>query len=190
AGSHVRGPAPGRGYRVVGSRSGARARGGEWRGSDRGDRSRRSRRHGAAARGGRGAMTREKVLIVDDEESIRNQLKWGLAEEYEVLTAASAAEAWRLLREQRPGLVTLDVALSPSGGPRDEGLELLDQIVDGYPLTKVIMVTASDSRENALLAIRRGATDWYAKPIELEDLRFILRRALHIRRIEASSLIG
>jgi two-component system NtrC family response regulator len=132
-------------------------------------------------------MNREKILIVDDEESIRNQLRWGLADEYEVLTAATAAEAWRLLRDERPELVTLDVALNPKGGPRDEGLDLLDQIVDAFPLTKVIMVTASDSRENALLAIRRGATDWYAKPIELEDLQFILRRALHIRRIEASS---
>jgi two-component system NtrC family response regulator len=132
-------------------------------------------------------MEREKVLIVDDEESIRNQLRWGLADEYEVLTAATAAEAVRLLHEQRPGLVTLDVALGPSGGPRDEGLQLLDQIVDGFPLTKVVMVTGNDIRENALLAIRRGAVDWYAKPIELEDLKLILRRALHIRRIEESS---
>jgi two-component system NtrC family response regulator len=132
-------------------------------------------------------MSQEKILIVDDEESIRNQLRWGLADEYEVLTAATAAEATRLLKEERPALVTLDVALSPTGGPRDEGLQLLDQIVDDSPLTKVIMVTANDSRENALLAIRRGAVDWYSKPIELEDLKLILRRALHIRRIEESS---
>jgi two-component system NtrC family response regulator len=128
-------------------------------------------------------MTLEKILIVDDEDSIRNQLRWGLAEDYEVLTAGTAEEARRLLREERPSVVTLDVTLGPAdAGP--EGLDLLDEIVERHPLTKVVMVTGNDSRENALTAIRRGAVDWYAKPIQLEELRLILRRALHILHIE------
>ena len=125
----------------------------------------------------------EKILIVDDEDSIRNQLRWGLAEEYEVHTAGTAEEARRILRDERPAVVTLDVTLGPAtAGP--EGLDLLDEIVERHPLTKVVMVTGNDSRENALAAIRRGAVDWYAKPIQLEELRVILRRALHIRHIE------
>src|SRR5262245_31057511 len=116
-------------------------------------------------------MNREKILIVDDEESILSQLKWGLTEQYEVLTAASADEARRVLREDRPRVVTLDIALSRAGG--EEGLALLEEIVDLYPLTRVVMVTGNESRENALLAIRRGAVDWYAKPIELDELRGI-----------------
>ena len=128
-------------------------------------------------------MSLEKILIVDDEESILNQLRWGLEGEYEVVTASTAEEARRLLREERPGIVTLDVTLGPpSAGP--EGLDLLDEIVERQPNTKVIMVTGNDSRENALIAIRRGAVDWYAKPIELEELRVILKRAVHIRQIE------
>ncbi len=126
----------------------------------------------------------EKVLIVDDEESIRNQLRWGLADEYEVLTAATADEARRLLRDAQPSVVTLDVNLTPGGPVSTEGLALLDEVVDRHPHIKVVMITANDSRENALTAIRRGAVDWYAKPIDLEDLRVILRRALHIRGIE------
>jgi two-component system NtrC family response regulator len=125
-----------------------------------------------------------KVLIVDDEDSIRNQLKWALSEDYEVVTAATAAEARRLLRDERPAVVTLDVSLKTPGGPAEEGMLLLDEIVEQYPLTKVIMVTGNDSRDNALLAIRRGAVDWYAKPIALEELKIILRRAFHIRGIE------
>src|SRR2546428_7355392 len=132
-------------------------------------------------------MSHAKLLIVDDEESIRNQLTWGLADEYEIVAAASLDEARNMLRVEQPSLVTLDVALQAPGGPTDEALTVLDEIVDGYPLTKVIMVTGHDSRENALLAIRRGAVDWYAKPIELEELRLILRRALHIRGIEQAS---
>jgi two-component system NtrC family response regulator len=128
-------------------------------------------------------MPLEKILIVDDEDSIRNQLRWGLAEEYEVLTAGTADEARRVLQDERPSVVTLDVTLGPAdAGP--EGLDLLDEIVERHPLTKVVMVTGNDSRENALTAIRRGAVDWYAKPIQLEELRVILRRALHIRDIE------
>jgi two-component system NtrC family response regulator len=123
-------------------------------------------------------------LIVDDEESIRNQLKWGLADEYEVVTAASADEARRMLREKQPNVVTLDVTLGPVGGPAEEGMALLDEIVDRHPFTKVIMVTGNDRRENALTAIRRGAVDWYAKPIQLEELRVILRRAFHILALE------
>ena len=130
-------------------------------------------------------MSLEKVLIIDDEESILNQLKWGLADEYQVLTAATPEDAQRVLRDERPAVVTLDLALRP-GGPPTDGLALLDDIVDRYPLTKVIMVTGNESRENALTAIRRGAIDWYAKPIQLEELRVILKRAFHIRSIETS----
>jgi two-component system, NtrC family, response regulator len=128
---------------------------------------------------------RDRILIVDDEESIRNQLQWGLSDEYEVLTAASADEARRLLRDDPPRLVTLDVTLSARGTGAEDGMQLLGEIVDEHPLTKVIMVTGNASRENAITAIERGAVDWYAKPIALQELRVILRRALHVQRIEA-----
>ena len=134
-------------------------------------------------------MSLDKILIVDDEDSILNQLRWGLADEYEIHTATTADEARRALREEHPVVVTLDVTLGPAGG-RPEGLELLDEIVERHPRTKVIMVTGNDSRENALAAIRRGAVDWYAKPIQLEELRVILRRALHIREIELAQAEG
>jgi two-component system NtrC family response regulator len=129
-------------------------------------------------------VSAEKILIVDDEESIRNQLKWGLKDQYDVLTAGTVEEARRLLRDEHPGIVTLDVNLQAQGGPSDDGMRLLDEIVDRHPFTKVIMVTGSESRGDALTAIQRGAVDWYAKPIQLEELRVILRRAIHVRELE------
>ena len=60
-------------------------------------------------------MSRDKILIVDDEQSILSQLKWGLSEEFDVLTAATAEVAVRLLREERPAVVTLDLALGVRG---------------------------------------------------------------------------
>jgi two-component system NtrC family response regulator len=134
-------------------------------------------------------MSDEKLLIVDDEESILSQLRWGLSEDYRVLTAATPDEARRLLRDERPQVVTLDIALGTPAGP-DEGMDLLDEIVDQYPLTRVIMVTGSESRENALLAIRRGAVDYYPKPIMLEELRVILKRAFHVQKIEVEQAAG
>jgi len=135
-------------------------------------------------------MSRDKILIVDDEQSILSQLKWGLSEEYDVFTAATADEAKRLLREEEPSVVTLDVALGVRGAEREAGLHLLDEIVDAYPLTKVIMVTGNDNRENALTAIRRGAVDWYPKPIHLDELKTILRRAFFVHKIEADKSGG
>ena len=70
-----------------------------------------------------------KILIVDDEHTILNQMRWGLADEYEVITADNVEDARRLVREHQPGVVTLDVTLGPpSAGP--EGLDLLDEIVE------------------------------------------------------------
>ncbi|HVP15086.1 MAG TPA: PEP-CTERM-box response regulator transcription factor [Terriglobales bacterium] len=134
-------------------------------------------------------MKREKVLIVDDEEAILSQLKWGLQDEYDVVTASSVEAARRALQEERPSVVTLDLTLRRGGSP-DEGLQLLDEIVDDHPGTKVVMVTGNDDPGNALTAIQRGAVDWYAKPIRLEELKSILRRALHVRAIELSRAEG
>ncbi|MEY4373966.1 MAG: hypothetical protein RL760_132, partial [Candidatus Eisenbacteria bacterium] len=134
-------------------------------------------------------MSLEKILIVDDEHTILNQMRWGLAGEYEVITADNVEDARRLVREHQPGVVTLDVTLGPpSAGP--EGLGLLDEIVERMPNTKVVMVTGNDSPENAVSALKRGAVDWYAKPIEIDELRLILRRACHIRRIEMAQQGG
>ncbi len=135
-------------------------------------------------------MAAEKILIVDDEESIRTQLRWALSEEFEVHTAANREEALKILREHKPAVVTLDLALDAAGLHPEQGLELLDTIVEHFPLTKVIMVTGNESRENALLAIRRGAVDYYSKPIQLDELRVILRRALHVQRLEADGQLG
>ena len=134
-------------------------------------------------------MAGEPILIVDDEESILTQLRWGLADEYDVRTASNAAEARRLLAETRPKVVTLDVTLTPRGSGED-GFMLLDEILDRYPMTKVVMVTGNDSRENALMAIQRGAVDWYSKPIRLEELKVILRRAFLVRDLEAEHAEG
>jgi two-component system, NtrC family, response regulator len=126
----------------------------------------------------------EKVLIVDDNEEIRKQLKWGLGKEYNILLAKDGKEALSLFNKYQPKVITLDLGLPPFPNGTDEGFRCLDEILKTHSLTKVIVITGNDDRENALRAIQSGAYDFFQKPIELKELGVIINRALHLYTIE------
>lgn len=128
-------------------------------------------------------MNKDKILIVDDEEGIRTQLLWALRSEYEVWQADSASPAISITKSESPNLVLLDLALSSSQAEPD-GLELLSMLLEIDPFLKVIMVTAHDERTNALKAILRGAHDFYAKPVNVDELKIIVKRALYVQKLE------
>jgi two-component system NtrC family response regulator len=128
-------------------------------------------------------MEKEKILIVDDEEGIRTQLSWALQDEYKILLASNAEQALELARKETPDLVTLDVALSPYEHEKD-GLDILEDLLQIDPLLKVIVITGHGEEENALRAVSSGACDFYTKPINLDELKVIIRRTLHIQRLE------
>ncbi|MGB5107955.1 MAG: response regulator, partial [Candidatus Zixiibacteriota bacterium] len=124
-----------------------------------------------------------KILIVDDEEGIRKQLGFALEDNYVVLTAATAGEALTLTREQKPNVVLLDISLSPYSGSQ-EGLDILPELLEINSLMKVIMVTGNGERANALTAVKNGAFDFYVKPIELDELSIIIKRAAYLQKLE------
>jgi len=126
----------------------------------------------------------EKLLIVDDNEEIRKQLKWGLGGEYSILSASDGKEAISLFKKHRPKVVTLDLGLSPLPNGTDEGFRCLEEILRSHSPTKVIVITGNDDRENALRAVQSGAYDFYQKPIELKELKVIISRALYLYNIE------
>lgn len=128
-------------------------------------------------------MLKEKILIVDDEEGIRTQLSWALQDEYEILLASNAEEALEVTRKERPDLIALDIALSTYEHEKD-GLDILEDLLQIDPFLKVIMITGHGEKENALRAISSGASDFYTKPINLEELKIIIKRALHIQGLE------
>jgi len=124
-----------------------------------------------------------KILIVDDDEGIRNQLKWALEDDYLVETAGDPVSTKQKLQEFRPDLVTLDISLSPFEGEPD-GIDLLGEIVKWDSTAKVIMITGLDDKTKALEAVRLGAYDYYQKPINIIEIKIIINRALGMQYLE------
>jgi two-component system NtrC family response regulator len=126
----------------------------------------------------------DKILIVEDSEEIRKQLKWGLGKEYEVLLAENGREAVVLFRKHRPKVVTLDLGLTPHVDSVEEGFRCLEETLSIAPATKVIVITGNEDRSSALRAVQSGACDFYQKPIDINELKIVIKRAFHIRDIE------
>jgi two-component system response regulator PilR (NtrC family) len=115
-----------------------------------------------------------RILVVDDEESLREVLTIMLHREgYRVDAAADGAQALMRLKEYAYDLVISDIKM-----PRLDGFELLRHIKDRTPETAVIMITAFSSTEEAVDAMKQGAYDYITKPFKNEEIRLIVRNAL------------
>ena len=119
-------------------------------------------------------MRKHKILVVDDEHLIRWSLEQNLKKQgYEVLTAGSGEDALRLLREEMPDLILLDIQL-----PGINGMEVLEKIKEMDEEVIVIMVTALGVLETAVKAMRLGAYDYLNKPFNLDELAIVIKKAL------------
>ncbi len=129
-------------------------------------------------------MERQKILIVDDDQGILKQLKWALKEEYDVETATSKDEALKIAHQIKPNLLALDINLDGANFRNKEGMDILDELKNDNPFIKVVMITGNDSKELALEAVTRGADDYYLKPVNIDELKIIFKRALHMQELE------
>jgi two-component system NtrC family response regulator len=129
---------------------------------------------------------KKKILIVDDEEGIRSQIYWALSDHYEVFQAADAQAALEIVKAEKPDLATVDIALS-SVGEDTHGIDLLVNALEAHPEMKIIMVTGNEEKETALKAIDAGALDYFQKPVDLDELKVTIRRALYVRQLEAEN---
>ena len=127
-----------------------------------------------------------KLLIVEDDAGLQAQLKWAY-EAFEVIQATDREAALAALRAEAPAVVTLDLGLPPDPDGTSEGFAVLDAIMALKPDAKVIVASGHDARESALHAIERGAYDFYAKPVDIDELGLIVRRAFELHRIEAEN---
>lgn len=131
---------------------------------------------------------RPVLLIVEDDPGLQAQLKWAY-EDFDVVMAGDRASALTLLRSEEPAVVTLDLGLPPDPDGTTEGFAVLDEIMALRPQTKVIVASGHGARESALKAIEKGAYDFYQKPVDIDALGLIVRRALHLSQIEAENRV-
>ena len=129
-------------------------------------------------------MEKAKILIVEDDESIRTQMKWALAKDYQVFLAENRLSALRIVTQERPPVVTLDLGLPPKPEGVEEGFEALAAMVEHDPLTKVIIITGRGEKEQALEAVAKGAYDFFCKPIRIDDLKVVINRAVYLSLLE------
>ncbi len=124
-----------------------------------------------------------KLLIIEDDPGLQAQLKWAY-EDFDVTIVGDRESALTALRAEEPAVVTLDLGLPPDPDGTTEGFAVLDAIMALKPETKVIVASGHGARESALRAIEQGAYDFYQKPVDIEALGLIVRRALNLTQIE------
>lgn len=134
------------------------------------------------------AEVRQKLLIVEDDLGLQKQLKWSY-EDFEVFCASNRDEALTLLRSEEPDVVTLDLGLPPDPDGVSEGFAVLDEMLKLKPDTKIIVASGHGAKESALRAISAGAWDFYHKPVDIDELHLIVRRAFHVRALEVQNAL-
>lgn len=117
---------------------------------------------------------RERILIVDDQSSIRNMLLEMLTSKYDCQTASSGEEAQGILENEKFNLVLSDIEM---GGM--SGIELIPHILELSPDTVVVMISSNQDIESAINAQRLGAFDYIRKPFEFSQFELAIKRALN-----------
>src|SRR4026207_1591435 len=112
-----------------------------------------------------------KLLIVDDDEDIRAQMKWALAHDYDVLAAHDRQSTVQAYAEDRPLVMLLDLGLPPSPGTPDEGFAVVGGLLEMDRSVKIIIISGQSERRNAFQAIGKGAYDFLSKPVDVEELQ-------------------
>ena len=124
-----------------------------------------------------------KILIIDDDTSLRRVLEYNLLEAgYAVAAAASGEDGLRLFADVSPGLVITDMKM-----PGMSGMEVLKNIKERSPETLVIIITAFGSVDIAVEAMKAGAYDYITKPFNRDELRLIVAKALQFSGLEVEN---
>jgi len=126
---------------------------------------------------------KQTVLIVDDEKNTRDGLRTVLEEHFEVSLAADASGALALIDADPPDLVLTDLKLGA-----DDGMDLMKKILKRNDPPVCIMMTAYGSVDTAVEAMRQGAYDFVTKPVNIDRLEMLIRRALRERTVEAENV--
>jgi two-component system NtrC family response regulator len=130
------------------------------------------------------SLGKPKLLIVEDDDALRTQMIWALAEDFKVCQAEDRKTALEVFRRERPALVTLDLGLPPATHGVEEGFAVLAALLEIDPTAKIIVVTGRSERENGRKAVANGAYDFFCKPYDSDELKIVLRRAQYLFTLE------
>ena len=127
---------------------------------------------------------RPTVLIVDDDEAIRTQTKWALSQDYDVCLAEDRNGAVEVFAGRQPAVTLLDLGLPPRPNAPDEGLATLSNLLAIDNTAKVIVISGQSEKRNAIDAVGAGAYDFLCKPVEMDELKLVLRRCINVLDLE------
>ena len=122
------------------------------------------------------------ILIVDDEKSTREGLRMALEDEFDCYVASDVREAMNVLNSEKISLVLTDLRMGA-----DSGMDLLDKILKLPQPPIAIMMTAYGSVDTAVEAMRRGAWHFVTKPLNIDEVELMIKRALRSRSLEVNN---
>ncbi len=130
-------------------------------------------------------MVKDKILVADDEKSMREFLDIMLKKEgYKVTLASNGEEVMKLIDKDIFDLALVDIRM-----PKQDGLSVLKKIKSVSPETVVIMITAYASADTAIKAMKEGAYDYITKPFKIEEIKLIIQNALEKKHLEKENLL-
>ena len=125
-------------------------------------------------------MAKARILVIDDEESPRESLRFILKNRYEVVPTENGSAGLEALTKQEP----FDVVLLDMKMPEMDGLEVLSKILQFAPTMPVVMVTAITEAKPAVQAMKMGAADYLNKPFDVDEIRLVVDRILKEKLLE------
>jgi len=130
-------------------------------------------------------MPRDKILVADDEQSMREFLDIMLKKEgYKVSLASSGEEVVKLMEKDIYDLILMDIRM-----PKLDGISALKKAKTISPETVVIMITAYASADTAIKAMKEGAYDYITKPFKIEEIKLIIKNALEKKNLQKENIL-
>ena len=133
------------------------------------------------------ATSKPRLLLLDDDETMRGQMRWAFCRDYEVIEAGTRAEALKAGPEEVP-IGIIDLGLPPLPFEPVEGMRAIREILSANPLFKAVVITGLNDREDAFRALDLGAFDYFTKPVSMDEVRVTLKRALHAYEQQSGNL--
>ncbi len=124
------------------------------------------------------------LLLVDDDEAIRTQMKWTLSADYEIISAEDRVGAVENFKKKKPAVTLLDLGLPPRPADPDEGLATLAELKAVDEMAKIIVISGQGEKKNALEAVAAGAYDFLCKPVDPDELKLLLKRCIYLADLE------